>query len=387
MEQADLFLYKTRDCKSAPEKRTNGVSVVDKSKSSSSSSSSSDSESSSSSTSSSYSSVTTPGAPPNDKNPNSTRAQTAITSKRKKSAKNEKKPCCCCCRCFPSFSCSCSSISGFFFGRAPKFTTWATSYASTSRLKYLSLFFFESSLRSIADIQFCSNPWSGLIILIAMLLSSPMVTFLAIVTLTVGIETAVVFLHVPMEEIRSGVVTFNNFLAGTVIALVAQPDVILAHPDIIAICMAIGVLTVVIWKGLNGLLAEKLEFPLLNAPFHLIMLLYLYSGVASRFEAVHTHHPHDSMQVQGTEDLLGNNDSSSATTAYPSPGMTLTYVEPLNWIKIFFGVILAPSQVFGTAGVLTSGMVHLAMFIYSPIMLMQSLMGSAIGTLMGNISF
>lgn len=90
----------------------------------------------------------------------------------------------------------------FFIGHAPGFTQWAAAYHGSCTI-YAMLFFIESSFRSIGNVTFCNNPLSGLIIFTAMLLSSPQTTFLAYITLTFGILTAVVFLQIPLEEVNA----------------------------------------------------------------------------------------------------------------------------------------------------------------------------------------
>lgn len=132
---------------------------------------------------------------------------------------------------------------GFLGGHAPEFTNWTSYSGFSSKTKFYTLFFIEASLRSIGDICFCSNPFTGLVILIGMLISCPQVAFLAFLTLTTGILTAVLFLKIPINEVRSGGVTFNNYLAGTVIALIADEEVLFKSPEIMLVSMVMGILT------------------------------------------------------------------------------------------------------------------------------------------------
>ncbi|ODM95219.1 Urea transporter 1 [Orchesella cincta] len=295
----------------------------------------------------------------------------------------------------------------FFAGHAPEFTNWTSYSGYSSRTKFYTLFFIEASLRSIGDICFCSNPFSGLLILIGMLISCPKVAFLASLNLFAGILTAVLFLKIPLNEVRSGGVTFNNYLAGTVVALIADEDVLFKSPDIIVVSMVMGILTVIIWMGLNGLTASRLEFPLLNAPFHVMLVLYLLSGMASIYK------PEDVFQIQGISESplalntsLGdeqmNNITRSfnlqetetnlieTTTTLPSALnlrdeslSPLVVEQSVDWEKVLCGIFLAPSQVFGTGNLMTSLLVYIGIFVYSPIMLMQSLTGATIGCLIG----
>lgn len=59
-------------------------------------------------------------------------------------------------------------------------------------------------------------------------------------------------------------------------------------------------------------------------------------------------------------------------------------VESLDWEKVFCGMVLAPSQVFGTKDLMTTLLIHISLLLYSPIMLAQSLTGAFIGTMIGN---
>ncbi|CAL8138038.1 unnamed protein product [Orchesella dallaii] len=301
----------------------------------------------------------------------------------------------------------------FFVGHAPEFTNW-TSYAGfSSRTKFYVLFFIEAFLRSIGDICFCSNPFSGLLMLVGMLISCPQVAFLASLTLTTGILTAVLFLKIPINDVRSGGVTFNNYLAGTVIALIADEEVLFKSPEIIVVSMVMGILTVIIWMGLNGLTASHLEFPLLNAPFHVMLLLYILSGIATLYK------PADVFQIQGINEspqfltnssleneqfnntrsfnLLESETSPSQSyfeaTTLPSslnlrdePHSPVIIKQQVNWERVLGGIFLAPSQVFGTGSLMTSLLVYIGIFIYSPILLMQSVTGAAIGTFLGESS-
>lgn len=349
-----LFLYKnntTRPCNSAPTPPITKLEDFDNSSSSSSSSSCFSASSSS---------------PPHS----------SSTSKLARKKSSTSRPCCFgCCSC-PS----CSSVASFFFGHCPAFTSWSTSFASHSRFLYLLLFFLESSLRSIGSITFCSNPLSGLLIFIGMLIACPHVAFIAYLTSLAGLETAIVFLHIPLEEVRSGVVTFNTFLIGIVLGILCPPTVLLTNPTIIITAISVGILSLIIWKGLNTLLPSHYEFPLLNAPFHITILLYIYSGLSSLYEPPTS----PSLPPPAMDSSVANLTAPTFSTSLEIPP-SMTFVEPLNWQNLFYGVLLAPGPVFGTNTLFTSSLVHLAVFLYSPILLLQCLQGSLIGTLLGSL--
>jgi len=83
----------------------------------------------------------------------------------------------------------------------------------------------------------------------------------------IGILVAVLYLKVPINDVRSGGVTFNNYLVGTVIALISDEDVLFKSPEIIVVSMVMGILTYGIDNSL--LILQLISFSWLR----LIMLI------------------------------------------------------------------------------------------------------------------
>lgn len=133
-------------------------------------------------------------------------------------------------------------LSKSIFGQAPFLTHLIDQQKNEgSFLISLCLSIIESILRSIGNVVFVSNPFSGLIIFITMFFSAPSAAVLGMVSLISGIFTTLWVVRLPMEIIRGGSVTFNSFLLGSIVA--ADVKDFEEFAKLIPICIFIGIFT------------------------------------------------------------------------------------------------------------------------------------------------
>ncbi len=125
-------------------------------------------------------------------------------------------------------------------GHSPYVTHFIGQHSQSS-LCWFPLMFTECFFRSIGAVILASNPFSGAIIFLAMLIATPTSTLLASISLLSGIVTAYWIVRIPVDEIRNGSVTFNCYILGTMIGeLAASTSVITDTPDVVPIAVCAG---------------------------------------------------------------------------------------------------------------------------------------------------
>ncbi|KAG8238982.1 hypothetical protein J437_LFUL005039 [Ladona fulva] len=279
--------------------------------------------------------------------------------------------------------------------------------ASKNTKLWTILKFFNALLRSFGQIFFSNNPISGLVVLIAILVTDPMAALGGLVSATVGIIVTLL-LEQHREEVSSGRSACNSALLGVVtVALAQKPSyaVPMGAKLLVAIIIA-SVFCVYVTVALTSLLASlpRLRLPCLQAPFVITQTLLLYCLLHASSPDVH---PPDFQvtEAPGLENETINEELTLVVTAASSifeelreEEFNLTDDNPaiegigyeghhvpggINWGEVLAGIVLSASRVLSLHSVPCSVLLYLAILLFSPLSASFALIGAIVSTIAG----
>ncbi|OXA58794.1 Urea transporter 1 [Folsomia candida] len=252
------------------------------------------------------------------------------------------------------------------FGHAPYIGTLIGEMKSPSKWTIVVNIFY-SILHSVSATTFVSNPLSGLVILVTMLFCDRRAALLGLVATLAGIASFWP-LGLPVQLLVGGSVTFNCFLLGSLLPLAGEETHSWQGIEfLIPLAAVLGIFVVYLWSGFNGILA-RVDIPVLSAPTNLLALLLVYSGYFLQFshgpELPSLTHDDDNRIHNKSEDTFQSDCNCSISN------------------QLWSGVVLSQGVIFQVP-VAQSYIIYLSVFIYSPILFCQEVLGGVIGTIIG----
>lgn len=143
--------------------------------------------------------------------------------------------------------------------------------------KNLALEIFDNVLSGFAQIALNDNSFSGILLIIASYIGSPVQTISGVWAATIGTLTAHL-LGIPRPLIRTGVYGFNPALCGLAIPVLVFPDTSVSLQMLIYSALA-AVFSVVITVGIARLLSPW-ELPFLALPYSFTLLIFVTASLS-----------------------------------------------------------------------------------------------------------
>ncbi|KAK7081016.1 hypothetical protein SK128_025456 [Halocaridina rubra] len=217
-------------------------------------------------------------------------------------------------------------------------------------------------LRTIGAPMLANNPFSGALILTAIILEAPMVALWALSALVVALVMALI-LKQPQHLVSSGQITQHGFLLGLLMGHATQhmPDLpLLSAAIILAICSALSQATIPTRRNLlakSVLLGNALSSWLSQTNLPGLTLPYILIGVC----LAHSVGYNNIYQAQ-------------VTSLYNT-----TYSFELQWTMVLQGAVRGAGQVYGCVSLQSSALVFSALLIFSPVAFAQACLGTLVG--------
>ena len=213
--------------------------------------------------------------------------------------------------------------------------------------------FPEILLRGVGQVFFQNNPWTGLIIIIGVAISSR----LAVVDFLLGAAVATLvarWFQADEESIRSGLFSFSGGYVGLLVGMFSHPA--MAHPvlELTVFVMLGGILAVPLTSGLAHAL-KKLELPATMFPV-VVLLWALLAGI------LYT-------------DLANFSAVSPLLTDHPDTS------PPYTWKTWFFGITNGFGRVFIQLHPVTGLLILLGILVNSRIAALMALLGGGLSIL------
>jgi urea transporter len=217
------------------------------------------------------------------------------------------------------------------------------------------LSFPEILLRGVGQVFFQNNPWTGLIIIVGVAISS----WMAAVDFLLGAAVATLvarWFRADEESIRSGLFSFSGGYVGLLVGIFAHPA--MDHPVVELTIFVIlgGVLAVPLTSGLAHAL-KRLELPATMLPV-VVLLWALLAGI------LYT----NLSDLPATSPLLAD---------YPDTS------PPYTWKTWFFGITIGFGRVFVQLHPVTGLLILLGILVNSRISALMALLGGGLSILMG----
>ncbi|XP_072232816.1 urea transporter 2 [Leuresthes tenuis] len=208
-------------------------------------------------------------------------------------------------------------------------------------------------LRGVTRVILANNPLSGTLILAALYWASPWQGLLGTLGVLASTLTAVI-VGQDSAEVARGLHGFNGMLVSLLMGVFSSAG------DwywwlLLPVCLG-SATCVFLFSGLSTLLGHW-DLPAAVFPFNIIITLYLLC--TGENNPYFPHHP-----------------------ATP-PGMLRPNVTELNAIQVMHGIPLGVGQIFACQALGPSLLILGAVVLYSPLLTIHALLGSAVGTLAG----
>ncbi|XP_008561082.2 urea transporter 2 [Microplitis demolitor] len=222
----------------------------------------------------------------------------------------------------------------------------------------------DSLLRGIGQVIFANNPLSGLLILLALLFSSPLVICTGLLTGFLGL-TVSMLIQEPLQNIENGLTVYNPVLVGCITYSLFSNNYNNGNWD------SFSVLLTFIATILSVYLTRSLttdNFPCVTLPFNLIeiilFIILMIQGNDSKINLIETNNI-----ANMTDNFINQNAKSNENSTN------------LDWGMVFRGMVVASSQAYGVDNVPAGSIIYLAVVIYSPVTAVFSFTGAAFGAL------
>lgn len=134
------------------------------------------------------------------------------------------------------------------------------------------LAFVDSCLRGVGQVVFLNNPVTGLLVLVAYLVSSPWLVACGAAGVAVSTATAQL-LGFDRSRIRAGFYGYNGVLAGAALAVFLVPS---WKPTFILSVILVALATTIVMAALSAILSV-FELPSLTLAFNLVTIPFLWS--------------------------------------------------------------------------------------------------------------
>ncbi|KAG5846216.1 hypothetical protein ANANG_G00147440 [Anguilla anguilla] len=211
----------------------------------------------------------------------------------------------------------------------------------------------EWSLRGVSRVILANNPLSGAVILGALLMHSPWQALLGLMGLLASTLTALI-IGQDSEEVAGGLHGFNGMLVALLIGIFSSAG------DwywwlLLPACLT-GATCTFLFSGLSALL-DRWDLPVSVFPFNAAILLYL--ACTGPTNPYFPHHP-----------------------ATP-PGALQDTNATLHIPQLLQGVVLGVGQIYACGTLWPSVLILAAVLLFSPLLCVHALLGSAAGTLAG----
>ncbi|XP_071779226.2 urea transporter 1 [Centroberyx gerrardi] len=209
------------------------------------------------------------------------------------------------------------------------------------------------SLRGVARVILANNPLSGALILAALCWASPWQGLLGTLGLLASTLTAVI-IGQDSAEVSGGLHGFNGMLVSLLMGVFSSAG------DwywwlLLPVCLGSATCTF-LFSGLSPLL-DRWDLPVAVFPFNIVILLYLLcTGPDNPY---FPHHP-----------------------AVP-PGALEPNATQLSAAEVLYGIPLGVGQIYACGAMGPTLLILGAVLLYSPLLAVHALLGSAAGTLAG----
>lgn len=208
-------------------------------------------------------------------------------------------------------------------------------------------------LRGVARVILANNPISGLLILVALFWASPWQGLLGSVGVLSSTLTAVITGQ-DKSEVSAGLHGFNGMLVSLLMGVFSSAG------DwywtlLLPVCLG-SATCVLLFSSLSPLL-DRWDLPVAVFPFNItIALFFLCTGPEHPYFPRHSAVPPGAVQVNATQ---------------------------LSAVQVLRGIPLGVGQIFACGSLGPSLLIAGAVLLYSPLLAIHALLGSAIGTLAG----
>ncbi|CAG7728193.1 unnamed protein product [Allacma fusca] len=239
--------------------------------------------------------------------------------------------------------------------------------------------FLECFFRSVSAVSLAPNPFSGFIIFLSMQITTPIPTLIGSLALVTGILSAIFLVEIPTETVRGGGVAFNAFLMGVIMGELSD----VTRWSLYITVIVASIVIIFIYCGMQGVVRNT-NLPILNAPFNIAAFIYFTCGLAALLKGNDTSSNLQGVDVRNASAFSAGNitrlfgQQEAATEA-----TTTIRTEDFDWVKVFRGIVISPSQFYLTDTVVSSVFVFIAWFIFSPTLALQALLGAVVGSLVG----
>jgi len=217
------------------------------------------------------------------------------------------------------------------------------------------LSFPEILLRGVGQVFFQNNPWTGLIIMAGVAISS----WVAAVDFLLGAAVATLvarWFQADEESIRNGLFSFSGGYVGLLVGIFAHPAI--AHPvlELTVFVMLGGILAVPLTSGMTHAL-KKLDLPATMFPV-VVLLWALLAGI-----------------------LYTNLSDFSALSPLLADHPDVS--PPYTWKTWFFGITSGFGRVFVQFHPVTGLLIFLGILVNSRISAFMALLGAGLSILLG----
>jgi len=217
------------------------------------------------------------------------------------------------------------------------------------------LSFPEILLRGVGQVFFQNNPWTGLIIIAGVAISS----WMAAVDFLLGASVATLvarWFQADEEVIRSGLFSFSGGYVGLLVGVFAHPAMDNPVVELTVFVMLGGILAVPLTSGLTHAL-KKLELPATMFPV-VVLLWAILAGI------LHT----GLVDFSAVSPLLADHPDMS---------------PPYTWKTWFFGITNGFGRVFMQLHPVTGLLILLGILVNSRISALMALLGGGLSIVLG----
>ncbi|XP_072029555.1 urea transporter 2-like [Amphiura filiformis] len=239
----------------------------------------------------------------------------------------------------------CENFTSYFMGVVPPLNRWLLN-------KPWPLKFLNACLRGYGQPVFLNNPFSGIIIMVAMFLQNPWQGTNGLIGLVVAQLTAMLMKQ-DKGAVENGAIAFQGLLTGLVItAMSGTPQ---WYAPLILPVVICSIISVMLSSALGNLLGQW-GIPAFNLPFNVATYVF----VASVWSSKNAHFP---IAVSPVPKSFGE--------------------EAIDWIQIVQAVPIGIGQCYGCGDLIPGCLVAAAMLLCSPVIFFHSVLSSVIGALTG----
>ncbi|OXA55896.1 urea transporter 2 isoform X2 [Folsomia candida] len=264
--------------------------------------------------------------------------------------------------------------------------------------------FLNALFRGVGQVVFCNNPFTGLVILLALFWADLFVGLATTLAASTAIITAIIFRQ-DYAHINAGLTTYNAVLIGSVTSALWFPLYKIEINFLIWAFIVLGAaLSVFVNTAMSNFLSSfKQPLPSLTFPFNIVALLLFTCLMPTPFPIVPNTSLNDTRTPGVAMELVArpvdppmNNSLVRTTRGAEAADPTIViptdadiakiYVpndKDLHWGSTLLGMLLSMGQVYGVNNLIASMLMWMATLLYSPTLCMMSASGAILGTIFG----